>query len=39
MKRSRFTPEQTAFAPRHVEEGTPVVEVCSDGASTRQDLS
>ena len=34
MKRSRYNPEQIAFALRQAEEDTPVVEVCSDGAST-----
>ena len=28
MKRSRYTPEQMAFALRQAENGTPVVEVC-----------
>ena len=28
MKRSRYTPEQIAFALRQAENGTPVVEVC-----------
>ena len=28
MKRSRYSPEQIAFALRQAENGTPVVEVC-----------
>ena len=28
IKRSRYTPEQIAFALRQVEDGTPVVEIC-----------
>ena len=28
MNRSRYTPEQTAFALRQAENGTPVVEIC-----------
>ena len=28
MNRSRYTPEQIAFALRQAENGTPVVEIC-----------